>query len=57
MFKDQIIKEVKRLSGPEQMEVAIVILLDVMEKSGVSKSEKILVDELKFTLNRLQGGQ
>ncbi len=57
MFKDQIIKEVKHLSGPEQMEVAIVILLDVMEKSGVSKTEKILVDELKFTLKRLQGGQ
>ncbi len=57
MFKDQVINEAKKLAGPEQMEVAITILLNVMEKSGVSKSEKILVEELEYTLKRLKGEQ
>ena len=55
MTKDKIIQEIKRLLPIEQMELSILILIDIMELSGVASTEKVLIDELKFTLEKLRG--
>ena len=55
MNKQQLITSIKNLLPIEQMELSILILLDIIETSGLASSEKILVDELKYTLQRLKG--
>lgn len=56
MTKNQIWESVKQLLPVEQMEIAIEILLNVLDKSGQAKSEPLLVQELKEVLNRLRKG-
>lgn len=54
MTKDRVWEEIKKLMPIEQMEIAIEILVNVLDKSGQAQSEPLLMNELKDVLARLR---
>lgn len=54
MLKEKIIEEIKKLKPVEKMEITMELVIFLFEETGLSRTDKLWYDELKFTLERLR---